>query len=210
MQYVSVKENLLHCGGFASHPITFGRRKRKSRKTHTAIAQTALEAPRPSPPLIPRCVSLHWLHTGILPFGWLFLLLLSVCLWGFLLQGPEVMGHFAQFTGAKWKQQFLLQKATEMSPAVSICLATTRSCAWPFKQFDQNKSPSFLEGLQLYWQHYDLAQICQHLFLGWRFGGHYFNIILNWADLPIPSGWVSFISVALLDDVDLAASRLQW
>lgn len=48
----SVKENLLHHGGFASHPITFGRRKRKNRKTHKVIALTALEAPKPPPPRI--------------------------------------------------------------------------------------------------------------------------------------------------------------
>jgi hypothetical protein len=108
-------------------------------------------------------VGLEFLLSGCLTLRWTVLLL--VCFWCFLLQGPEVMGHFAQFIGTKWKQQFLLQKATEMSPAVSMCLATARSCIWPFIQFDQNlKAPCF-EVLQLHSGRYYLAQLYQCLFL---------------------------------------------
>lgn len=49
---VSVKENLILSEGFASHPITFGRTKRKTRKADKAIARSALEAMKPHPSLI--------------------------------------------------------------------------------------------------------------------------------------------------------------
>lgn len=103
----------------------------------------------------------------------------SVCLWSS--PGPEVMDRFAQYIGAKWKQ-FLLQKSTEISPAVSICLATTRSYTWPFKQFDQNQGPQFFKGYNF---NYDLVQILQHLFNAGscQSGGHYFTLIFSWIEL---------------------------
>lgn len=61
---VSVEENLLHSGGLASHPVAFGRSKRENRKADEAIAEIALDAPKPA-----QCVCLHCLLTDCLPFG---------------------------------------------------------------------------------------------------------------------------------------------
>lgn len=61
--------------------------------------------------------------------------------------GTRGNGPFCAVYRSEVKAAFFLQKATEMSPAVNICLATTRSCTRPFKQFDQNKrGPDFWKG----------------------------------------------------------------
>lgn len=147
MQCVSVNENLLHSGGLHHVQSHLVEERGKNRKTQKAIVESALEVPETPPPRSSTrgqfTLSAYWqlaIQMTVSPSP------LSLPL-KFPFAGTRGDGPFCAIYRSEVKAAFFLQKATEMSPAVNICLATTRSCTRPFKQFDQNKrGPDFWKG----------------------------------------------------------------
>lgn len=91
---VCVKENLLCTEGLASRPVLFGR-KRGKQEGRWGSCWDCSWGFQAHPSIVLRSVSFYVVY--------LMEFFSSVCLWTFLLQGPEVTGCFAQHIGAKWK-----------------------------------------------------------------------------------------------------------